>query len=137
MIKKQWDAEIWLDYVFLKNSKNRIFAASKEVFTLSLDSMRVDSIGLYVGMQAGEMLRLSAEGAQIIGPHAKSNVMEITKEEQHMWLRGLDVPAESHAEGFILLRHAGVFVGCAKLREGMLLNFFPKSRRISAAQALS
>jgi NOL1/NOP2/fmu family ribosome biogenesis protein len=130
LFKEQWQADADLDYVFLKNNDNDIFIAGREVFDTDFEKLKVNSLGLYFGELKKGSLRLSIEGSQIIGLWARKNVVELDDGEAKLWLRGFDLEKETKAQGYVLLRHKGCFMGTGRAKEGKILNFVPKTRRI-------
>ncbi len=132
-IRHQWDAVIDLDSVFLTGTNRRIYMAGKDSFSIDFSKMNIDSIGLYFGTMEAEGLRLSIEGSQIVGPHAKKNIIDLDDAGARLWMSGSDVEVSSGGGGFLLVRHGGDFLGCGKVKDSVLRNFYPKSRRISPA----
>src|SRR3989338_6084341 len=110
--------------------KERICMMARDVDKIPREGLRVNSLGLYVAEVKGDQLRLSIEGSQLIGPIAKRNVHEIDKEQLKEWFQGKDIKIEKEYEGFVILKHNNDFVGSGKFKEGFILNFVPKARRI-------
>lgn len=131
LIKKQYDADIGLDYGFLKNEKNRIFIINKDISKLNLEKIRINSLGLYFAEIYNNQIRLSIEGSQIIGPKAKKNILEITDKQVKEWLKGEDLETDSPLEGFLLVKNKQDFLGTTKISNGKALNFVSKSRRVN------
>ena len=73
-IEEQWGCRLKLDYGFLQNSKNRVFIVTKEISRIDLDKIKFNSIGIYFCEIDKVGLRLSIEGAQIIGKNATKNI---------------------------------------------------------------
>lgn len=136
VIDRQWGAVADLDFVFLVNEANSdIFVAEKDIFKEDFEELNVDSLGIYFGEIKKGNLRLSIEGSQIVGPSAKKNVVDLDNGEATLWLRGFDLEKKldaSHAEGYVLIRHNNRFMGTGRIKEGRILNFVPKSRRVQA-----
>ena len=131
-IKNQWGCDFELDYAFLMNQKNRIFIANKEIFDIDLKKIRINSLGLYFGEQVNEKeFRLSIEGSQLIGPEATKNVVELSDSEARVWLKGEDLENETAKEGFVILRNGDDYLGSGKVKENKILNYVPKTRRLS------
>jgi NOL1/NOP2/fmu family ribosome biogenesis protein len=127
-LESQWGFTGSLDYAFLKTEKGRIYIANREVFDIAIDRMKINSVGMYFGeMKNG--LRLSIEGSQLIGPKAGKGVVELDESESSEWLSGIDIDKES-PDGFVIIRHNGDFLGTGKSKEGKILNFVPKTRRV-------
>jgi len=134
LIKEQWGVKLSLDVVFLKSNKEKLYIAGKEVFTIDLKKLRVNSLGLYFGELRESTLRLSIEGSQIVGPKATKNVIELTDEELKTWLKGGNIVLRTgnSYSNFVIIEHKNDFFGCGKYSNGKLLNYFPKVRRIYA-----
>jgi NOL1/NOP2/fmu family ribosome biogenesis protein len=125
------DVSYWLDeFFFCIGSKDRLSLVSRSIDGIPLEKLRVSSIGLYVGEWKNDVLRLSIEGSQLVFPKAKKNILEIVELKQ--WLRGEDIETSAQ-EGFYIITHKGDALGCGKVKEGKLLNFVPKARRISSS----
>lgn len=130
VIKKQYGCNVNLDYAFLQNEKNRVYIANKEFADIDLSKLRINSIGLYFGEIRSDELRLTIEGTQIIGAHAKKNVVELNEKEFKEWMRGYDLVKETNTKGFVIIKHKGDYLGCGKAKENKILNYVPKTRRI-------
>jgi len=151
LIENQWGAELKLNYHILKNNKNRIFLINKDINKIELDKLRINSIGMYFcDLENG--IRLSIEGSQIIGPKATNNVAEIDEEQVKQWLKGEDLELREGSSsrtsnisplpsprsrqdysGFVVIKHDNDFLGTGKYKEGKILNYVSKSRRINAS----
>jgi NOL1/NOP2/fmu family ribosome biogenesis protein len=132
-ITERWGSKVSEDYVFLMNTKNKIFMVSRDVERIELEKIRVNNIGLYFGeITERDELRLSIEGASIVGRSAERNVIEVSSEQARQWFAGGDIDVEDERNGFMIVRSAGDVLGCGKLTGKRLLNFVPKARRIEA-----
>jgi len=130
-IEAQWGAKLRLNYVFLQNSQNKVYIVNRDISKLNLDNLRINSIGLYFCELSKVGIRLSIEGSQIVGPKASKNILEIDKEQSEQWLRGQDLPAEGNHKGFVLIKHRNDFSGTGLFKNGQVLNFVGKERRIA------
>ncbi|MEK6937842.1 MAG: hypothetical protein AABX04_02240 [Nanoarchaeota archaeon] len=124
------------DYAYLRTEKEKIFLINKDVAKVDWDKLIVDKMGLYFGEDLGEEFRLSKEGAQLLGAEAQKhkvklkNVIELSKEELKHYFTGADLPKECGQESrLILLRYKEDILGCARYKEGKILNFMPKIHR--------
>ena len=134
LMKKQWNAVVSLDYAFLKDTKDKIYIVNKEFVQVPLDKLRINKIGLYFGQLVHNELRLSIEGSQIVGKEAKKNVLEASKEQSRKWLRGEDLKTNEDVSGFVLIKHDNDFLGTGKFKQGEILNFVPKGRRLKTSE---
>jgi|FLOH01.1.fsa_nt_gi NOL1/NOP2/fmu family ribosome biogenesis protein len=129
-LKEQFGFEEKLNYVFLRNSNDRIYIVNRAIDRFDLEALRIDSIGLYFATVMPEGLRLSIEGSQLIGPKAQKNILEIKDLAFEMWLKGLDFKVETNFKDFVIVKHNNNFVGCGKIKDGSLFNYVPKARRL-------
>ena len=130
LIKKQWDSDVELDYVFLKNEKGKLFIVNRDIEKVDLSKVRVNSIGMYFGLLNDNELRHSIEGSQIVGRNAKKNVLELNEKESKEWLRGEDL-LKVEEKGFMIIKHKDDFLGCGKSTGEKVLNFVSKIRRVN------
>jgi NOL1/NOP2/fmu family ribosome biogenesis protein len=114
---------------FIKG-KDKIYVISRDIEAVDVKQLRINSIGLYIAEVKNGQLRLSIEGAQMIGPIATKNVCEINSEQLREWFKGNDLKVEGNYEGFVILKHEKDYIGSGKYKEGMILNFVPKARRL-------
>ncbi len=137
MVKQQWGcglSGLSESCGFLEGKTGDIFLISRDIERLDLERLRIDSLGLYFGEQKNSELRLSIEGSQLIGKAATKNVVEIDDAEFKDWIRGNDLEkSPSDCSGFVIIRHNSDFIGCGRCKEGKILNFVPKARRVANA----
>ena len=139
MIEKQFGIEEKLPYVFLMNSKERIFLVKREIGDINLNEFRIDTLGMYFGEQYKSQIRLSIEGCQLLGKLAKRGVVDVTKEQMLAWMKGedlasFDMPAELQGQ-FVIVRYQDDILGCGKWREGILYNYVSRSRTLKVVNA--
>jgi len=136
-LKKVYACEDFLsDFVVAKGSKkNKIWIMSKELIEFDYGKIKLDSAGLYFGREDSGKIRLSIEGAQIVGKSAKKNIVYLDEGELSKYIKGENVkPSEIIAceEGeYVLVKYKEDVVGCGKFKEGILINILPKSRKIT------
>ena len=130
LLKEQWGYEEKLEYAFVLTDKERIYIVNRSIDALDLTKLRINSVGLYFAEFRNNELRLSIEGSQIIGPKATKNVVELDNAELKQWLRGEDLEKQNGAQGFVIIKHGNDYLGCGKCKEGKILNFVPKARRL-------
>jgi len=130
LIKEQWGAEIDVPWAWYQSTKNDLFVVSKDITKIDARKLRINSVGLYIGEFKNWEIRLSIEGSQLIGPHATKNVVELDAKEMRLWLKGEELAKEIPNKGFVLMKHGTDFFGSGKFKEGRILNFVPKARRL-------
>ena len=120
-IEKQWGKcpELIKEKVLIRTGKDKIYMANRDVERLPYEELRINNLGLYIAEIKGE-LRLSIEGAQIIGKTATKNVIEVDDAEMKRWFKGEDIEKEGEAEGFVILKHGKDIIGSAKHKEGSI-----------------
>jgi len=135
-IKEQYSIkDLKLDYVFLRNNKNRIFITNRDISRIDLNNLKINSIGLYFCSIEKGGIRLTIEGSQLIGKKAKENVLELDDKEANDWLKGNDINTNQKLNGFVLIKNKNDFLGSGKYKEGKILNFVPKSRRLKTTES--
>jgi NOL1/NOP2/fmu family ribosome biogenesis protein len=132
LIKKQWDCELELDYTFMLSDKDKVYIVNRDIDRIDLSKLRINSLGMYLGEIKHNEIRLTIEGAQLVGPHAKKNVVELDDKEARLWLKGYDIEKEASVQGFVIMKHNNDFLGSGRCKEGKISNFVPKTRRIMA-----
>ena len=143
LLKEQFGFEKNLDYIFLKNEKDKIYITSKDASKVNLSILSINTVGMYFAQFnkfSGEV-RLSIEGARLIGEHCKKNIIDIDDEELKKWFRGEDLHMPKNclkqAEGnFLILKNKDDFVGCGRYANSAILNFVGKERRVKSATNL-
>jgi NOL1/NOP2/fmu family ribosome biogenesis protein len=127
VINRDWEAQL-PDFIYLQNSEGRLYGATRDVFSLDHDLLRVDSVGIYMGRLVDEGLRLSPEGAQMLGPLAMKGILDI--DDRVSFLRGEEQIVDHPDTGFLIIRCGKDFLGCGKVKAGKLYNYYPKTRMI-------
>jgi len=124
------------DYAFLKGENDKVFIVSKDVARVDLKKLIVDRMGLYFAELRETEVRLSKEGAQLLGRLAKENKKELKnavdfdQQEVKAYFTGLDIVKDLGAENrLMLLKYKNDVFGCAKYKEGKIINFMPKIHR--------
>ncbi|HSU73288.1 MAG TPA: hypothetical protein VLJ21_05575 [Candidatus Binatia bacterium] len=131
MLEEQFGFTGKLEYGFLKNHEDNLYIVSRDIANIDFKRLRVTSMGSYFG-ELKKGLRLSIEGSQLVGPHATKNVVDISKEEMLLWLKGTDLPTTHKHPGLLIIRHGKDYLGCGSIKEGRILNYVPKIRRLPA-----
>ncbi len=132
-LEKQFGYTKKLDYAFLINNKNKIYLINKGIADISLENLRINSLGLYFGEMNDSEIRLSIEGSQLIGNQCTKNILELNEAEAKDWLKGIDLEKESDNRAYLLLKYNNDFLGCGKSINNRLLNFVPKNRRLKVS----
>ncbi|ASJ04639.1 methyltransferase RsmF C-terminal domain-like protein [Thermococcus barossii] len=90
-----------------------------------------DRNGVYFGRVESDGIRLSIEGAFLVGPKATKNVIELDDEGAKRYLAGESVEIYDKAlNGWVILKWRSYYLGSAKAKEGRLINYVPKERRL-------
>ena len=84
--------------------------------------------GLYFGTLEENGIRLSIEGAFIVGRIAKKNVIELDDDMAMAWMSGRDL--ELPVRGYVILKWRNYFLGCGKGNGKIVKNYVPKERRL-------
>jgi NOL1/NOP2/fmu family ribosome biogenesis protein len=106
---------------------------NKEIAKIDFSKIKINSIGMYFGKLFKDELRLSVEGAQLVGKKAKKNIIELNDGEARSYMKGNDIEKDSDCSGFVLLKNNKDIIGTAKYSNGKIMNYMPKERRIKAS----
>ncbi len=115
--------------------KERVYGIKKEKLKVleDLKGVRIENIGIKLVVLDKDGIRLTIEGAQILGKDAKKNVVEIEKEDVERFMSGEDI--ENYKGNpdyvFVIVKSGNDILGTARvLKSGMLRPYIPKERRI-------
>ncbi len=131
-----------LPFVFFSTNEEKLYAATREVEAFLNERLRIERIGIYFGERKHNELRLSIEGSQLLGPHATKHVLSLTTEQRDAWMLGKPIELQADQlddfgiaieQAFYIIRHGDDFLGCGKIKNGVLLNFVPKERYVGAS----
>ncbi len=115
---------------YLKSTKGNIYMTTRNLGDVDLKNLRISSIGLYIGeMRKGEF-RLSIEGSQILGPKAAKGVIDIFEKDMKRWMCGELINVECKEKGYIIVCYGNDYLGSGRVKDGVLLNYVPKTRRV-------
>ncbi len=130
-IIKQFGAFFSGEYAFLRSNKDKIYMVSRDLGRVALENLIIERVGLYVAEVNPTEVRSSKEGAQLLGKEkGLKNVITLTKEELKAYFYGVDVRKDLGTESkMILLQYKKDIIGCAKYKEGKILNYLPKIHR--------
>ncbi|MBI2665303.1 hypothetical protein HYX12_01615 [Candidatus Woesearchaeota archaeon] len=125
------------DFAYLMNDKKRVFIVNKDIGKIELKNLIIDRIGLYFGeIMNDKSFRLSKEGAQLLDREAKENrkkldnTVDLTEKELKDYFQGQDLEKDLGGKNrLVLLYFNRDIIGCAKYKEGKILNFLPKIHR--------
>ncbi len=134
-LKEHFGVEKKFEFGWYLN-KERLFCISRDIELINLAELNVNAAGLYVGEWKNGELRLSVDGSQIVGPFASKNIVELSDDELLAWLRGEVLEKKVENQGIVFIHHDKDFVGCGKVKEGKILNFVPKIRRLMTAHPI-
>ncbi len=128
---KQWGADYLIEDAALKDPKGKIYLMSRDIAPIDFSHFNINNMGLYFGQLKNNELRLSIDGSQIVGPSAEKNIVELNSQGLYQWFQGYEVDVDMEGRGFVLMKYGDDFVGCGKLIDKRILNYVPKSRRVS------
>lgn len=136
IVIKQFGFFLQEDFAFLKNNQDKIFIVNKDITRIDLKKLILDKLGLYFAEINDSEVRLSKEGAQLLGIEAEQNkkelknVVELDDSQLKQYFLGQDLESDLGPENrLVLLRYKKDIIGCAKYKQGKILNFLPKIHR--------
>jgi NOL1/NOP2/fmu family ribosome biogenesis protein len=131
VLQDQYGCNLPKEFAVLRNKDGRIYLINRDFSRVMDENLRFDSMGLYLGKIEHNVLRPSIEGSQIIGPTASKNVIEIEDVFVLSWTKGHEIPTREKESKFILIvKNRNDFLGSGKVKNGIILNYYPKSRQL-------
>ena len=127
LIKEQFDVDFEFSDVVLKDNNDKVYLISNDFKDVEL-TVRINSMGLYFCKIQNGRIRLSIEGSQLV--KGKKNVIEIEDSEVKKWLMGEELKTEKDLKGFVIIKNKNDYLGCGEAKEGRILNYVSKDRRI-------
>lgn len=121
-------------YYFHVGAREKIYMSKIDVSTLNLE--KINSTGIYFGTYHDEeKFRLSIEGSQFV--KATQNFITINDETLKSYLasenlfttEALEINREGHCP-FLIVKYKDHNLGCVSIKEEMMLNYIPKSRKL-------
>lgn len=91
----------------------------------------VETIGLYLMKEEHDkkIIRLGFDTTQLLRKQITKNILEISKEEFNLWIRGYDLDKET-PNGIYAIMYDNIFLGCGISNGKRVFNYVPKDRRI-------
>ena len=110
---------------FHRNNKERVYICNRELFDVDHRDLRVNMFGVYFGAFLADGFRLSMEGAQLIGPLATKNSVELSSSQRDRYLMGEDIEFTNPTKNntIILLKSGKDFLGFAKFKVNTIINY--------------
>ncbi len=145
-IDQEWETHVWellntqfsiprlTGYRFLRSGRKRIRLITKAALNHLVDVPYTGTTGLYVGEYSPRAVRLSMDGAQILGRHASKHIIELTAEQTNSWLQGESIKFKDEIRGYVIVTYKDDILGCGSLSQGLLHSFVPKVRRPKKAE---
>ena len=114
--------------------KEKIYGIKKEKLKeiFEIEGLKIDNIGIRLLNIERDGIRLTIEGAQLIGRDAKRNVLKINKDIAEIFLAGEDVEIEEAFDyPYVIVRYKNDILGVGRIIKGNILRpYIPKERRI-------
>ncbi|MFW9831853.1 MAG: hypothetical protein ACFFD8_08760 [Candidatus Thorarchaeota archaeon] len=130
LLKTQYGISNLPKYRLLRSGRKRIRLINNETFTHLSDVPFTGTTGLYVGEYSPNAIRLSMDGAQLLGRYASKQIIKLNLEQANAWLRGESINYEDKQKGYVIVFHKEDILGCGSLSHGILNSFVPKVRRL-------
>lgn len=135
-VVEQFGAFFTGEKAYLRNDKGRVFLVNREISDVDCSKLRIEKAGLYIAEMKKGQVRLSKEGAQLLGKEAKKEgialqqIAELSKGEVKRYFKGEDIVRDlGETNKLVLLQYQNDILGCARYKEGKILNFLPKIHR--------
>jgi NOL1/NOP2/fmu family ribosome biogenesis protein len=128
-VNDQFGVHALPDKEYVISNKEKVYMVSPELRATKWESLRIDRVGVYIGKWYADGFRPSVEGANMLGPRASKNIVELGRQGLMGWFKGRDVETIHDETKFVLVKHGEDWLGAAKMQEGTLLNGVSKARK--------
>ncbi len=128
LLKKNYGYEGPKDHAVYEGGREKYYIISKDIEKIGFENIRIRQGGLYIAQKQKGGLRLSMDGAQILGAYC-SKKLSLDDKQKNDWMRGEEVNKQSE-EGFWIITHNKDILGCGYVKQGWIKNFVPKERRV-------
>ncbi|MDO8622764.1 MAG: hypothetical protein Q7R52_00805 [archaeon] len=132
-LKEQFGIE-YLDGTLIRLGKERIMLFTGEIerkwIETIYNNLHIEGIGLYIGKEQDDGIRLSIEGAQLFKEQIKKNIFELEDHQVDDWMKGRQLDIQTGKKGFFVMKYKNDFLGTGKFSEEKIGNFIPKERRL-------
>ena len=132
-ISEQWGGDhtyLLDDYALAQTNEGKVYRISRDVEKMSLEHKKLNTVGMYLADVDEHNVRLSIEGAQLVGKNADKNILELDEAHARQWLAGMEVETRTELQGFVIVKFKQDIIGCGRVGKGTLYNFVPKNRRV-------
>ena len=112
---EEWESHVWdllfsqfginklKGYRFLQSGKERIRLFNETASTLLPDVPYTGSSGLYVGEYSPRAVRLTMDGAMLLGQYATKQIIHLTDEQAKEWMQGESIKYENKQRGYVIV----------------------------------
>lgn len=117
---------------FSFNKKEKVYMATREIFEMEREYLRVNTFGMYFGTIMKDGFRLSLEGLHLMKDQITKNIYELNIEEFETWILGNDLEIENKEDKntYIIMKYEKDLVGMGKLKNQKVINYVSRSRKL-------
>ncbi len=122
------DENFWKSFLFVLRSGDIFFSALNDFDYSRLKILRTGIKLATLDKKSG--WRLSSNAVQILSKHIQKNIIELeTKEQLITYFMGHKTKVKFHDSDFVTVKYGNYYLGSGKVRDSILLSYFPRSRR--------
>jgi NOL1/NOP2/fmu family ribosome biogenesis protein len=122
---------------YINEKTSKIYITNTPIEETKLNIKRINSLGLYFGTyHDNNRFRLSIEGSRLISP--KKNYIILNKKSLKSFIAGENLFKEEVNQinwedkcPFLIVKYKNDNLGCANIKETIIINYTPKSRRLN------
>ncbi len=135
LIEKNYGCRIKLCNMFM-TAEEKLWIAGEDVNIAALSNLKnCYRIGIYFGkLKRNNKIKLSMEGAIIVGKKAGKNVAIVDDKEAMEFAEGNDIheykEIDCEKNNFVIVKRGDDAIGVGILRDGYIENLIPKARRM-------
>lgn len=122
------DENYWNNFHFVTRSGDIYFTAKNAFHYNQIKFLRIGIKLASLDKKTG--WRLTSNAVQIIGNEIKKNVVTLDNKEQlKTYFMGQKTKVDYKDHNFVVVKYGDYFIGSGKVKDSILLSYFPRSRR--------
>ncbi|MGB9665043.1 MAG: hypothetical protein ACPL25_09010 [Ignavibacteria bacterium] len=122
------DEDYWNNFLFVIRSGDIYFTSKSDFEYSQIKFLRIGIKLASLDKKTG--WRLTSNAVQIIGNEIKKNILTLeTKEQLKTYFMGQKTKLNFQDSNFVVVKYGDYFIGSGKVKDSILLSYFPRSRR--------
>ena len=118
---------------FCYMKRERVQVVNRAIFEMeNIEKVRINALGMYFGTIMKDGFRPSLEALHMLKDQITKYVYEVDEATRNKWIEGQDLEIDNPEweHYYVVIKHNNDFLGIGKVKNQVILNYVPKSRKI-------